>query len=446
MHEPLPAGGAGADSVARYGAIILGAGVTGLVSASVLAGQGLDRLLVVDSYDHIGGNHIDRHMPPYTFDVGSFIFQDDSPLLAHFPELLDRYHPIRPRWGRLNPQGKVTTYPISIRDDVVAAGPLGLARIALSVAHARLIAPRPANARDFARYWIGDVLLRRSGLASYMRRFYGLEPEQIDLKLAEKRMLWISEQASLGSLLRRMLPRRPVPARNRQLARPREGFAHLYAPARERLERGGVTFRLGARMERLERCGGAFVLHVDGEAVSADRVISTIPVDMACDLCGLPDAAGGLEASKLLSLFFSFDGRRGFDQPILYNFSDEGAWKRLTMYSDIYGKAAGRDYFTVEVVGNRVEHDPVLAERDFRDHVGANGLFAGDLKLEGSHLLTEAYPLYRIGAWERAEASIRALRNFGVESFGRQGGFDYQPTARVSTQVAEAALRPAAAP
>ncbi|WP_439575016.1 NAD(P)-binding protein [Phreatobacter sp.] len=443
MHEPLSRSGAVSVAAAHYDAVVLGAGITGLVATSVLAAQGLGRVLVVDSYDHIGGNHIDRQLPPYTFDVGSFIFQDDSPLLAHFPEILDRYEPILPRWGRLNPQGKVTIYPISIRDDVLAAGPLGLARMAMSVAHARLIAGRPRNARDFARFWIGDALLRRSGLDTYMRRFYGLEPEQIDLKLAEKRMLWISEQASLTSLLRRLLPRRATAPTNRQLARPREGFAYLYAPIREKLEKGGATFRLGSAAERVERSGDTFFLTVNGKVMSADRVISTIPVDMTSRLCGLPET-GGLAASKLLSLFFSFDGKRGFDQSILYNFSDFGAWKRLTMYSDFYGQAAGRDYFTVEVIGEDLAHDPHRAERDFADHARANGLFHGDLKLEGSHLLDEAYPLYRIGSWERAEAAIRALRTFGVESFGRQGGFDYQPTARVSTQVAEAALRPAA--
>jgi hypothetical protein len=36
---------------------------------------------------------------------------------------------------------------------------------------------------------------------------------------------------------------------------------------------------------------------------------------------------------------------------------------------------------------------------------------------------------------------MAALRAFGVESLGRQGAFDYQPTARDTTLKAEAALR-----
>jgi hypothetical protein len=60
-------------------------------------------------------------------------------------------------------------------------------------------------------------------------------------------------------------------------------------------------------------------------------------------------------------------------------------------------------------------------------------------------VLSQAYPVYSGGSGERARRAIAALRGFGIESFGRQGGFQYQPTARVSTLEAEAALdRPAA--
>jgi phytoene dehydrogenase-like protein len=58
----------------RYEVIILGAGVSGLVSASVLLSQGYRRILIADAYNHVGGNHIDWSTDGYTFDVGSFIF------------------------------------------------------------------------------------------------------------------------------------------------------------------------------------------------------------------------------------------------------------------------------------------------------------------------------------------------------------------------------------
>jgi protoporphyrinogen oxidase len=426
----------GADT---YDVIVLGAGISGLVSASLLLKNGYQSVLVADEYAHIGGNHIDRSIGGYTFDIGSFIFQDDSPLLAHLPEILPLYVPINPSWGRLNPQGVVTQYPISIKDDLIAAGPVEWLRILSSVLFARIFRRRLRNARDFAQYWIGARLLHRSGLGHYMHRFYGLPAEKIDIKFAEKRMLWIKEHASLGAAFRRWLMPAAKSAPNQQLARPREGFAHLYQAAVQRLERGGVTFVLGAKMHSLQKKDDVFFLETGRRRVAASRVVSTIPLERIQDLCGLPSDLRLLTVT-LISLFFSFLGDRGFKDSILYNFAHTGSWKRLTVYSDFYGKSGGREFFAVEVNADHVFGSVETAEQDFRRHVSENGLFVGDLRLEGSHILSNAYPVYTDKADERAANAIAALRTLGIESFGRQGGFDYQPTARVSTLQVEAAL------
>lgn len=432
--------GPGADAPGDFDAIVLGAGISGLVATSVLLSQGQRRILVIDEYDHVGGNHIDRSIGGYTFDVGSLIFQDDSPLLRHFPELLAHYLPIDPSWGRLTPQGRVTHYPLSLKVDFVEAGPIQWCRIVASVLWSRLGQRRPANARDFARYWIGGHFLRRSGLERYMERFYGLPPEQIDISFAEKRMGWIKHQSQLRTHVRRLLAPATATVTNTQLARPREGFAHLYRPAVERLQARGVSFRLGARLSGLGKRGRDFVLQTDRNgAFAARRVVSTLPLPLIGRLCGLAFEPK-LRTVTLISLFFSFTGARGFAQSILYNFSSGGAWKRLTVYSDFYGPSAGREFFTVELNAADPTTSVAAAEQDFRRHVAENRLFQGDLRLEGSHVLENAYPVYTENAEAKAAAAVAALRAIGVESIGRQGRFDYQPTARASTIEAEAAL------
>lgn len=423
-------------------AIVLGAGVSGLVSASVLSRQGCKRVVIIDEYAHVGGNHIDWSCGGYTFDIGSLIFQDDSPLLEHFPELLPLYVPIQPRWARLNPQGVITSYPISVKDDILRAGPVEVVRILGSAVHARLFKRRMRNAREFARHWIGARLLHRSGLDAYMTRFYGIASDRIGIELARKRMQWISEHASLRAMLGRLRRTKPPAPTNRQLARPREGFATLYAAAAASLSTRGVSFRLGTTIDRIEKRGDRFVLSQGGRELVADRIVSTIPIPRLQAICSLP-VSQKLETITLLALYFSFDGARGFDEEIIYNFSYDGAWKRLTMYSDFYGRAEGREYFGVEVIANHIGKSIARAEADFRAHVTTNGLFRGDLRLEGSQSLDNAYPIYSNGADESAAEAVQALRRFGIESFGRQGGFNYQPTARVSTIEAEAALRDA---
>lgn len=427
----------------NFDAIILGAGVSGLVAASVLVKQNATRILVIDSYERVGGNHIDWSRDGYTFDVGSLIFQDDSPLVKHFPELLDQYVHILPSWGRLNPQGKVTTYPISVKDDIIAAGPLVICRILLSVLFSRVGHRRMRNAKDFAAYWIGPYLLRRSGLENYMARFYGVAPDHIDLELAQKRMLWIKEHSSITNLIRKLWHRQKPPVDhvpNKQLARPKAGYAVLYEPVVRSLRQSGVDFMLGLDIDRLETSNNGFsVTSSCGKRISANRMISTIPINILSDLCGV-EQKQKLQTITLISLYFSFRGERGFPQSILYNFSYEAAWKRLTIYSDFYGETDGRQYFAVEVVANDRITSIELAEAEFRRHVAENGIFDGDLRLEGGHVLDNAYPIYVHGAAANAREQIERLKQFGIESFGRHGAFNYQPTARVSTLEAEEAL------
>ena len=427
------------SAVQHFDVIVLGAGISGLVAAAIFSSEG-KRVAVVDEYAHVGGNHMDwSSLEGYTFDVGSLIFQDDSPLLRHFPELLERYVHIQPSWGRLNPQGKITLYPISIRDDILAAGPIGVVRIFASVLHARIFRRRMENARDFARYWIGAYLLHRSGLGTYMQRFYGIAADEIDLDLARKRMLWIPEYASVINLSRRFLKRKKASGpQNRQMARPREGFEALYSLARSKLEGRGVVFTLSAQALHLHRGSAGFELTLRGETLGAERVVSTVPISVAERICGNVQTSE-LKTITLITLYFSFSGDRGFSQAIIYNFSHEGAWKRLTVYSDFYGRVDEREYFAVEVIADQAASCE-QAEAEFRSHANANHLFLGDLKLEGSHILTNAYPIYVKGAAQEAARAIARLRRLGVESIGRQGCFNYQPTARVSTLDVEQAV------
>jgi protoporphyrinogen oxidase len=265
--------------------------------------------------------------------------------------LLEHYVPITPTWGRLTPQGTVTAYPVSIKDDLLAAGPSELFKILASLAYARIFRRKMRNAREFAQYYIGDRLLRRSGLDSYMTRFYGISCDQIGLELAKKRMLWISENSSVRSLLFRLIRTKSSSPTNRQLARPREGFSQLYMAAASQLSRRGASIITHANMLRLHKSSDGFRLVLEDRAILAKRVVSTIPIKRIETLCNLP-VSEELDTVTLLTLYFSFAGKRGFNKSILYNFSHHGSWKRLTMYSDFYGLNNGREYFAAEVIYN----------------------------------------------------------------------------------------------
>jgi protoporphyrinogen oxidase len=422
-----------------FDAIVLGAGISGMVSASVLLDQGKRTILLVDDFPHLGGNHVCLDIGPYTFDIGSFIFHDQSPFFARFPAVLRDYVPFDGSTGKIDPRGRLIGYPFDVRAELLSAGPFETCRQLGSLLYGRLRRNPDENALEFVRYWLGDRLATQSGLVSYLSRFYATEPSLIESEFARKRMRWISNNASLKGQLNRF--RRRIPSSGRSLGRPRAGFAGTYEKAGDALRARGVRIETAAGIRSVSRDGnGMLQVVADRFAARSATVVSTVPLPVIGEWCNLPCEAS-VRCANLVTLFYSFEGRRGFDRNILFNFTRDGLWKRLTMHSDCYGKADGREYFSVEVVQNG---KPAVAEpfdQDFSGHVRRMGLFDGDLRLEGMRLTTSAYPVYLDGATAAANRMIQSLKDFGILSFGRQGGFDYQPTAYVSTVTAERALR-----
>jgi protoporphyrinogen oxidase len=424
-----------------YDAVVLGAGISGLVAAKILKQSGCDRILMIDEYGWVGGNHISCDFGPFTFDIGTIIFQDDSPLMRYFPELLSVYHPIEWSISRIAPDNAIRDYPISMKEEVYGAGVPELLRLFGSLAWNRFRSTGINNADDYARFWIGSRAYEQSGLAKYMDRFYGVPAISIDPVFAEKRMGWLKESASLRRRGMKLLGRKETWHTNQSFVRPRGGFRELYAVAQETLEQEGTSFALGEKPRSIVRESALFRVVTDRRNITCKRLVSTIPVDRAFGLCGL-GAMDPLPFRTLYSLFFSFAGDRGFQSDILYNFSLQGRWKRLTMFSDFYGPAEGREYFGVEVTSTPNDLNfAARAAASFQAEVQSQGLFKGDLTFVGSHELDNAYPVYLMGALGRSNHMIAALRAFGVESMGRQGGFDYLPTARQVTLAIEEAFQ-----
>ena len=425
--------------IQRWDAIILGAGISGLVATKLLQRQGLTKIAIVEQYRHVGGNHIDRHIGPFTFDIGTLIFWENSPFFNHFPELLPLYQPIEAAFGRIIPSGEVSAYPVAISAEVLAKSFPEIFRLISSLVISRLFRRKPANAAEFARYWIGARLFEKSGLGSYMERFYGVKADEIELDFAKKRMGWISDAASLRNRFQRMLKRKSGRQKVQQFVRPRAGFATLYDLARRSLEEQGAVFFLGESVVGIEKVGRAFCVRSERDTWEGNRLVSTIPLQQLPSLCGMDDSPK-LSSVELASLFFSFEGKRGFKYSVLHNFSSAGRWKRLTMFSDFYGTVENREYFGVEVNLPKSDSGIDQLAQDFITNVRDRGLFDGDCRLEGFMTTANAYPVYTGGATEEARRILQKIHGYGIESVGRQGGFDYLPSAANTTAVVEAAL------
>jgi protoporphyrinogen oxidase len=314
-----------------------------------------------------------------------------------------------------------------------------------SLVKARLSKRDIRSAADFARFHMGSRLYERTGLRTYLDRFYGLSGEEVSLAFAERRMAWLIKYGSARYWLSRGLRAASVrmgkraPPALKAYARPPEGFERYYGRIGECLTNKGVDIRLSASVRSIDAAEHGHVVHTEAGSFLAGRLISTMPVAMTARWAGLP-VADSLASLNLTTLFCSYAGPSPFDGTVLYNFHPEGIWKRLTMHSAYYGLVDGRSYFAVECthLAENLSADSLFD--DFASHVHKLRIFDGDLRLEGSMTLAHAYPVYRHGFEAALRPLINELNSRGIEPLGRQGRFDYIPSSAMAVNLVREAL------
>ena len=411
---------------------VLGAGIAGLTAADRLSRAGRP-VVVIDAADRIGGTHRSVEIGAYTFDVGSIFYEPGARLFDLAPGLDALCPTVRRVQRRVAPDGSLQHYPLEPRDLLRWPAAKRAGAVA-DLLRARVAVRRDGSLDTICRRRLGDAFYRGTGLRDYIARFNHVPPEEVDETFFFQRMGFIARSTELRALLRmgtRMLRRRaaPRPVRPPLHVRPRAGYDALFAPVRAALEARGVRFALGAAVERVERdAAGRFVVHTAAGPERAGAVIGAAPLDLM-HRAALGTGAG-LLSLDLMTLFVSAAELHPETGNVLFNFHPDGRWKRATIYSRLYpDPAVERAFFAVEVtVPPGAAPDPEAAFADASAQFEALGL-ARDLRLEGHALVPGAYPLYLRGQAEAAVAARARVRGAGILPVGRQGGFEYLPTA-----------------
>lgn len=414
-------------------ATVLGGGIAGLFAAGRLADEGY-RVTLIDSAQSCGGTHRSCNIGPYTFDVGSIFYEDQALIFQMAEHLREQCPQVVRQQRRIARNGSLLHYPITPRE-AFSTSPWQLPASAANLLFSRLFAKRDGTLAGILRSRIGERFLTRTGLRDYIHRFNHLPAEQLDEEFFFKRMGFIDQLTQTNALmkfaLKTVTPRKgqgiaapPRPLR----VRPFEGFARLFDPIIAGLQAKGVQFRLGEAIKAIDRTAdGNFRITTDKGKYPCASCISTIPLDSLYRM--LFNEPSGLTSLDMTTLFVSAASFRKASGNVFFNFSSQGRWKRVTFYSRLYPDApTDREFFNVEVtLAPGAPHDPEAAFADFAQHMMANNL-AEDLKLEGSDLVREAYPLYLPGTDDRIAQVIARITAAGIILAGRQGRFEYLPT------------------
>jgi len=144
----------------------------------------------------------------------------------------------------------------------------------------------------------------------YVKKLWGLEPEKLAVKLAERRV----SGSSVSKILLKMAKMLPG-LRSETAGRffyPKEGFGQIVSAMAQKAKGNGANFEFGANISRIERDGNRVVAiwkTENGSEVrhAVDTVWSTIPITALVRLLDAPkevqDAANAIEFRGMILIY-----------------------------------------------------------------------------------------------------------------------------------------------
>jgi len=255
--------------------VVIGAGPAGLMAALHSAQAG-HQCTVVEAQQTVGGMAGSFEVAGQRVDYGSHRLHPATPerFLELFRSRLGPDLQVRARNGRIRLHGQWVAFPLRAGDMVRNLPPAFGARAALDAAAAPLRRRRsagPATFADEVAHRLGPTVAREF-YAPYARKLYGVEADQLDRELARRRV----SATGAGEVLRRVM--RAARPQGRSFLYPRRGYGQLSEALADVAAEAGVDLRLGTRVLGLERADDAVSVCLDGGALDAGAVLTTMPV------------------------------------------------------------------------------------------------------------------------------------------------------------------------
>lgn len=263
---------------------VLGAGPAGLAAAQQLAKRGMATVTVIERATRTGGNASSFMLDGVWCDYGSHRLHPvaDPAVLADIRELLGTDLLLRPRHGRIRLQGRWINFPLKPAN-LLRLLPTPFTVSLLFDGLMSVFRGNAANGKTFAdvlRAGIGPTI-SEAFYFPYVKKLWGLDPELISPKLAERRV----SGNSVVKILAKMFSQLPGLRSNiaGQFYYPRRGFGRITKALHHAAERDGAKLRLATSITAIERSDNQIVaLRFERagqvERIVVDRVFSTIPI------------------------------------------------------------------------------------------------------------------------------------------------------------------------
>ncbi len=285
---------------------VLGAGPAGIAVAYALAKTGKADVEVLERAGAIGGNSASFRIAGIWCDYGSHRFHPvaDPQVLADVKEIMGDDLLLRPRHGRIRLGGRWIHFPLKPLDALLKL-PKKFALSLLADSTFGRFRPRHGGPRTFSSVLLDGLgpTISHNFYFPYVKKLWGVEPDELAVKLAERRISGSSVSKILLKMAR-MLPGLKGETTGK-FYYPRKGFGQISERMAEAARRHGARFSLGTEIVRIARDGNrvtGVVLNENGRQVRREttQVLSTIPLTTLVRLIDPPPPPEVLEAARAI--------------------------------------------------------------------------------------------------------------------------------------------------
>ena len=274
---------------------ILGAGPAGVACAYALTNGRDTNVKVLERAKQVGGNSSSFQIDGVWCDYGSHRFHPvaDANVLRDVKRVLGDDLLLRPRHGRIRLGGSWIHFPLKPLDAMLRLPkPFAASLMADSVlGKFRRKTDGPQTFSSVLYDGLGKTI-SENFYFPYVKKLWGLDPDKLAVKLAERRV----SGSSVGKILLKMAKMLPG-LRSETAGRfyyPKKGFGQIVEDFADQAKVNGATFDFGSEITRIERDGNRVVAlwqKVGSKEVRTEtsNIWSTIPITTLIRLLDPPD-------------------------------------------------------------------------------------------------------------------------------------------------------------
>lgn len=432
--------------------LIVGAGITGLTIAYLLAKAGI-KVLVLEKEKQVGGLAKSFCYGDFTFDIGPHRFYTHNQrVLAFIQEVLGDEGKILERQTAVHFRGRYYSWPL--QPQVLFRLPLPL-----TLRAARDVITQGFKGKGSQRSF-KDYIIRQYGstlyevfFKDYTQKFLGIPSEETHATWAQMGIIKavidekVAPRGLIGLIRMALFP----PAASLKFIYPKRMMGSFCEILAEKIKGLGGEILASHPLERMKISEGEIkTTFAQGESWPVERVIWTAPLTNLCSLLGI--SPRGLEYRAILLYLLEIEHLPLLPYQWCYYGDPKIIFSRVSQPSLFNESAAppGRSGLCLEILCQKGD-DYWQNYRGLKNRVLADlmkvGLIEGKGEIMNFHYqrIPEAYPTYHINYPQRlAEIKKDLFRISNLVIAGRSGSFWYNnmdECIEMASQVASQIIR-----